>query len=62
MKLNFISSNGPHPLASLPLVKDLFTAYFGKDWHFTLSNSKWFVSKVVDRHFDQAKKDINSLE
>ena len=36
VRLNFISSNGPYPLASLPLVKDFLTAYFGKDWQFSL--------------------------
>ena len=62
VKLNFISTNGPHPLVSLPLVKDFLTAYFGKDWHFTLANSKWFVSKVVDKHLYDAKNCSNSLE
>ena len=49
-KLNFIATNGPHPLASLSLVEDMLNSYFGKDWHFTLHNSKWFVLKVVNHH------------
>ena len=39
-KLNFISTNGPHPLVSLPLVEDVLNSHFGKDWHSTLHNSK----------------------
>ena len=49
-KLNFIATNGPHPLVSLSLVEDMLNSYFGKDWHFTLHNSKWFVLKVVNHH------------
>ena len=59
--LNFISRNGPHPLVSLSLVDDFLDAHFGKDWHFTLNESKWFVSKTVDRHFKLAKQLPNSL-
>ena len=62
VKLNFIATNGPHPLVSLPLVKDFLNAHFGQDWHFTLANSKWYVSKVADRHFYDAKMQCNSLE
>ena len=39
-KLNFISTNGPHPLMSASLVEDFLTNYFGSDWHFTISKSK----------------------
>ena len=60
-KLNFISSNGPHPLVSMGLVEDTLSNYFGKDWHFTLSQSKWFISKTVDRQFREAKMAPNSL-
>lgn len=60
-KLNFISSNGPHPLKSLNVVQDTLTRHFGNDWHFTLANSKWFVSKVVDRHVKNAECLPNSL-
>ena len=60
-KLNFISTNGPHPLLSLPLVKDMLNSHFGKDWHFSLHDSKWFVSKVIDRHFKEARELPNSL-
>ena len=59
--LNFISSNGPDPLMSMKVVEDMMSKRFGKDWHFTLANSRWFVSKVVDRHFDMAKNSTNSL-
>ena len=62
VKLNFVSTNGPHPLASLPLVRDFLTDFFGKEWHFTLANSKWLTSKVVDGHFEAAKNLSNSLE
>ena len=60
-KLNFISSNGPHPLESMGVVEEMLTHYFGTDWHFILANSKWFVSKVVDGHFKTAKSLPNSL-
>ena len=60
-KLNFISSNGPNPLVSRSLVEEMLNRRFGKDWHFTLLDSKWFVSKVVDRHFQLAKASTNSL-
>ena len=30
VKLNFITTNGPHPLVSLPLVKDFSNVHFGK--------------------------------
>ena len=36
-KLNFISSNGPHPLVSMSLVDDMLTNHFGKDWHFSIA-------------------------
>ena len=60
-KLNFISSNGPDPLMSKSLVEEMLNRHFGKDWHFTLQDSKWFVSKVVDRHIQMAKASTNSL-
>ena len=41
-KLHFIASNGPHPLVSMRLVDDMLDNHFGKDWHFTLANSKWY--------------------
>ena len=30
-KLNFVSSNGPHPLKSMGVVEDMLTRKFGKD-------------------------------
>ena len=42
--LNFICTNGPHPLVAMPLVDDFLNAHFGKDWHFTVNQSKFFVS------------------
>ena len=62
VKLNFISTNRPHPLVSLPSVTDILTDFFGKDWHFTLAQCKWFISKVIDSHFEAAKNLANSLE
>ena len=59
--LDFISTNGPHPLVSMQLVDDFLDAHFGKDWHFTINQSKWLVSKVVDQHFKSAKEMPNSL-
>ena len=59
--LNFISTNGPHPLVAMNLVDDFLNAHFGKDWHFTINQSKWFVSKTVDRHFKLARELPNSL-
>ena len=61
-KLNFVASNGPHPLVSMNLVDDMLISHFGKNWHFTLANSKWFVSKTVDRHFQCARNLPNSLQ
>ena len=46
-KLNFISSNGPHPLVSMSLVDDMLTNHFGKDWHFTIAQSTYFVSIAI---------------
>ena len=61
-KLNFISSNGPHPLVSSSLVNDMLTNYFGSDWHFVLARSSYFVSKTVDRHVKSAEAFPNSLK
>ena len=61
-KLNFVASNGPHPLVSMKLVDDMLTNHFGKNWHFTTVQSKWFISKTVDRHFQYAKNLPNSLQ
>ena len=58
-KLNFIASNGPHSLVSMDLVDDMLTNYFGKNWHFITAQSKWFVSKTVDRHFEYARIHYN---
>ena len=60
--LNFVSTNGPHPLLSVSLVDDFLDAHFGKNWHFTTNQSQWFISKTVDRHFREAKELSNSLE
>ena len=59
--VNFISTNGPHPFVAMNLVDDFLNAHFGKDWHFTTNQTKWFVSKTVDRHFKLAKDLPNSL-
>ena len=58
--LNFISTNGPHPLVSMNLVDDFLNAHFGKNWHFTMNQSKWFVPQTVDRHFKLAHELPNS--
>ena len=42
-------------------IKKWVVLYFGTDWHFTLNDSKWFVSKVVDPHFQIEKNAANSL-
>ena len=37
-KLNFVASNGPHPLVSQKLVDDMLSRHFGKNslhWNFT---------------------------
>ena len=60
-RLNFVSTNGPHPLVSENLIKDSLDSYFGKDWHFLRSNSSHYTSKVVDRHFKEARAPPNSL-
>ena len=56
-KLTFISSNGPSPL-----VEDGLNDYFrGNDWHFVMSNTNYYTSKVVDRHIKEAKAGPNDL-
>ena len=32
-KLNFISSNGPHPLVGMGVVEEMLTHHFGKAFH-----------------------------
>ena len=60
-RLNFISTNGPHPLVSENLIKDSLDSYFGKDRHFLRSNSSHYTSKVVDTHFKEARALPSSL-
>ena len=58
-RLLFISTNGPHPFASLKVIEDALKKYFkGKLWHFVLSNTKYYTSKVVDR---QMKESLNNM-
>ena len=59
--LNFVSTNGPHPLVCMDVVDCFLTRHFGKNWHFTISSNKYFVSKVVDRHVRSAQELPNSL-
>ena len=60
--LSFISTNGPHPLASLNVIEDALNVYFkGKQWHFVLSNSKYYTSKVVDRLIRESQDMANDL-
>ena len=61
-RLSFISTNGPHPFASLKVIEDSLNKYFnGKPWHFVLSNSKYFTSKVVDRQMRESQNMANDL-
>ena len=60
-KLNFISTNGPHPLMAQSLVDAFLTNHFGANWHFTIVNSKWFVSKTVDKQLAIARSSNNTL-
>ena len=39
--LNFIATNGPHPLVNL--VESILNSFFGKKWHFTISKTKYLV-------------------
>ena len=59
--LNFISTNGPHPLVSMNLVQKFLDDNFGDNWHFTIHKSNHSVSKVVDAHFKETKALPNSL-
>ena len=60
--LTFISTNGPHPIASLNIVEDAMNAHFkGKPWHFVLCTSKYFTSKVVDRQIRESENMANDL-
>ena len=58
---NFISRNGTHSLVATKLVNDTLGLYFGKDWHFLPSTSSHFTSKVVYRHFKEARNIQNYL-
>ena len=61
-KLTFISTNGPHPIASLKVVEDAMNIHFkGKPWHFVLSKSKYYTSKVVDREIRGSENMANNL-
>ena len=56
------SSNGPHPLVALNVIEEALDVYFQKkDWHFVLSDYKYFTSKVVDRPFREAEAMPNDL-
>ena len=60
--LTFISTNGPHPLASLNVIKDALNRHFKeKQWHFVLSNSQYYTSKVVDRQIKESADMANEL-
>ena len=60
--LTFISSNGPHPLKAMNVIEESLNLHFdGKPWHFVLSNSKYFVSRVVDRLLKEADALPNEL-
>ena len=58
--LDFVSTNGPHPLLCMDVVDSFLNRHFRKDWHFTSSN-KYYVSKVVDGHVRSAQELPNSL-
>ena len=54
-RLTFVSSNGPHPLKAMKLIEDALNMHFkGKPWHFVLSDSKYYVSRVVERLMKEA--------
>ena len=60
--LSFISTNGPRPFASLNVVEDATNVHFkGKPWHFVLSKSKYYTSKVVDRQIRESQGMANDL-
>ena len=60
--LTFISTNGPHPLASLNVIEDALNRHFKeKQWHFVLSNSQYYTSKVVDRQIKESAGMANEL-
>ena len=50
-----------HPFVGMILVDSFPDAKFGKDWQFTIHQSKYFVSKAIDAHFKSAKELPNSL-
>ena len=63
-KLNFVASNEPHPLVNQNLVDYMLSRYFGKNsfhWNFTTVQSKRYVSKTINGHFQSAKNKSNSL-
>ena len=61
-KLTFISTNGPHPIASLKVVEDAMNIHFkGKPWHFVLSKSKYYTSKVVEKQIRESENMANDL-
>ena len=60
--LTFISTNGPYPLASLNVIEDALNRHFKeKQWHFVLSNSQHYSSKVVDRQIKESADMANEL-
>ena len=59
--LNFVSTNGPHPLVSMNVVDSFLDLHFRKKWHFTVNLSKFYVSQSVDAHFRSARQLPNSL-
>ena len=61
-KLTFIKTNGPHPYSSLGVIHDALNKYFkGKPWHFVLTDSNYFTSKVIDRQIREYETMTNDL-
>ena len=61
-KLTFIKTNGPHPYSSLMVIQDALDKFFkNKPWHFVLTDSKYYTSKVVDRKIREYEEMTNDL-
>ena len=61
-RLSFIKTNGPHPHSSLRVIENALDKHFnGKPWHFVLTDSHYYTSKVVDNKIRQYESMTNDL-
>ena len=62
VRINLISYlHGHYVLLSVKLVGVFLKTYFGKNWHFTITNFYWFISNIMHRLFAMGRNAQNSL-